>query len=150
MTVALESDKFSIQLLEEAKRFLERADDSDTPDAFLHAALLLGFSSLESHLNGVADELKLRKDTTLPDQAVLSLDLSSSTVDHVLCRFLVRRWVIVPSGCDGLTDAFGWSPVPRAGCWVVGAVGVCSTGRWDRAECGDHVGQQGCPGGVCR
>jgi hypothetical protein len=65
-------DAFSIQLLEEAKRFLEKANETDAPDPYLHAALMLGFSSLESHLNGLVEELTLRQDTTLLDEAVLT------------------------------------------------------------------------------
>jgi len=70
--MANESDAFSITLLDEAKRFLEKANDSEEPDPFLHAALVLAFSALESHLNGVAEELALRQDVTLLDQAVLT------------------------------------------------------------------------------
>ena len=69
--MAVEFDAFSIQLLDEAKRFLERAGEAEEPGAFLHAALLLAFSSLESHLNGVAAELALRQDESLLDRAIL-------------------------------------------------------------------------------
>lgn len=70
--MANESDAFSIELLDEAKRFLERANESGEPGPFLHAALVLAFSALESHLNGIAEDLALRQDVTLLDRAVLA------------------------------------------------------------------------------
>ena len=53
--MGMEADSFSIRLLEEAKRFLEKAGDAsgDERAAYLHAALMVGFSALESHLNGL-------------------------------------------------------------------------------------------------
>lgn len=47
-----EIDVFASELFEEAKRFLEKAEDPNVEEgqkAFLHAALLLGMSSLEAH-----------------------------------------------------------------------------------------------------
>ena len=52
-------DLFANQLLEEAKRFLERATESTDPmpkAAYLHAALSLAFCSLEAHINAVGEE----------------------------------------------------------------------------------------------
>ena len=67
-------DRFASSLLEEAKRFLERAkeargDDAETPN--LHAALMLAFCSLEAHLNAVADEFSNRSDLSVHERAVL-------------------------------------------------------------------------------
>lgn len=56
-------DKFSNLLFEEAKRFLEKAKnekDDVGQVAFCHASLLLGFSSLEAHMNALSEELALR------------------------------------------------------------------------------------------
>lgn len=58
-------DAFASSLLEEAKRFLERAEDAKDTTAeqpFLHSALLLACCSLEAHVNSVADEMALRSD----------------------------------------------------------------------------------------
>jgi hypothetical protein len=68
-----EADAFSIRLLDEAKRFLEKgtsALDAER-DAYLHAALIVGFSALESHVNGIADELSARSQTSLLDISLL-------------------------------------------------------------------------------
>jgi hypothetical protein len=70
--MSAEWDEFSVELLEEAKRFLELAQSAQTPAPMLHASLLLAFSALESHINGVADELLFRPDIGLLDHAVLS------------------------------------------------------------------------------
>ena len=67
-----EFDKFSVELLEEAKRFLEKASAGIAQPAFLHASLVLAFSSLESHINGIAEELMLRNDNTVLEQSLLS------------------------------------------------------------------------------
>lgn len=71
-----EIDLLSTQLFEEAKRFLEKANEmeSDTAamSAFAHAALLLGFSSLEAHLNAVAEELTLRPNLSVLDRSILT------------------------------------------------------------------------------
>jgi hypothetical protein len=120
--VAVEFDTFSIQLLDEAKRFLEKADDAERPDPFLHAALVLAFSSLESHLNGVAEELRLRQDTSLLDNAILSergLRLKDGewqlTPDLKFYRledrivFLFRRY----AGQDASVEAW-WSVIKEA------------------------------------
>jgi hypothetical protein len=58
-------DGFAASLLEEAKRFLEKAaesDGSEAENANLHAALMLAFSALEAHVNSVADEIAVRRD----------------------------------------------------------------------------------------
>lgn len=52
-------DLFANQLLEEAKRFLEKSRNSTDPTAKaanLHAALMLSFCSLEAHVNSIAEE----------------------------------------------------------------------------------------------
>ncbi len=69
-------DTFASLLLEEGKRFLEKAIDSDNDDeekAYLHAALLLAFCSLDAHLNAVGAECAGRADLNLSphEQAIL-------------------------------------------------------------------------------
>ena len=71
-----EIDQLSTQLFEEAKRFLEKAsaesEGSVARDAYAHAALLLGFSSLEAHVNAIADELTLRSNLDVLDKSILT------------------------------------------------------------------------------
>jgi hypothetical protein len=59
-------DAFAITLLEESKRFLEKAKGADDGGgkAFLHSALLLGFCSLEAHVNSIAEDLASTMDLT--------------------------------------------------------------------------------------
>lgn len=62
-------DAFANTLLEEAKRFLEKAPAEPTTegqDAYLHAALNLAFCSLEAHINAVAEELTSNPEFTAP------------------------------------------------------------------------------------
>lgn len=68
-------DTFASSLLEEAKRFLEKAPTEGDPAgqvAYLHAALNLAFCSLEAHINAVAEELASHKEfSSAHDQGVL-------------------------------------------------------------------------------
>lgn len=69
-----EFDIFSSLLLEEAKRFLERANeatDEIAKTANLHAALLLAFSSLEAHVNAISEEMALATGLTPQELGVL-------------------------------------------------------------------------------
>lgn len=70
-----ESDLFSRQLLEEAKRFLEKAISEATPEgkaAYLHAAVNLGFSALEAHVNAIADDFLVGSELTLLERSILA------------------------------------------------------------------------------
>lgn len=84
-------DELSTKLLEEAKRFLELADGTDKApdaiDAYFHAALLLGFSSLEAHVNAVAEELAIRPTLSVLDRSILN-----------------EREIRLVDGCFQLTD----------------------------------------------
>lgn len=67
-------DHFAASLLEEAKRFLEKAVEAksdDECDAFLHAALMIGFCSFEAQLNAIADEMSVGHGLSVHDQAIL-------------------------------------------------------------------------------
>lgn len=67
-------DDFAASLLEEAKRFLEKAaaiTDADAQTAFLHAALMLGFCALEAHVNATADEFADRPELSIHERAIL-------------------------------------------------------------------------------
>jgi|SRR6266550_4748647 hypothetical protein len=68
-------DEFASSLLEEAKRFLEKATggaDASGAAAYLHAALMLGFCALEAHVNGIADDFaRVRSDLSLADKGIL-------------------------------------------------------------------------------
>lgn len=68
-------DQFAKQLLEEAKRFLEKSTNStqsEAKNAFLHSSLMLGFCAFEAHVNSIADDFLVRSELTVLDRAVLS------------------------------------------------------------------------------
>lgn len=77
-------DEFSRVLLEEAKRFFERAVDEKSDEgktAYLHGALILGFCALEAHVNAIADDFLVRDELRfLKDQFWLKLNSVSTTV----------------------------------------------------------------------
>jgi hypothetical protein len=67
-------DIFADQLLEEAKRFLEKAAESaDTvaEAANLHAALMLSFCALEARINSIGEESSLRTDLSAQERGLL-------------------------------------------------------------------------------
>ena len=69
-----EIDEFARYLLEESKRFLEKASDATdkmAESAYLHAAVLLAFSSLEAHVNAVGDEFEQRPEFSVHEKGVI-------------------------------------------------------------------------------
>jgi hypothetical protein len=68
-------DAFATQLLEEAKAFLEKSRtslDVGSKEAYLHAALNLGFCSLEAHLNAIAEDFLTLSDLSPHERSILS------------------------------------------------------------------------------
>lgn len=67
-------DDFAGSLLEEAKRFLEKAVEARSDDeqaASLHAALMIGFCAFEAQLNAIADEMSVGHGLSIHERAVL-------------------------------------------------------------------------------
>jgi hypothetical protein len=72
--MTLEIDIFANQLLEEARRFFEKAGETtDAPGkgANLHAALMLSFCALEAHINAMGEEVASRFDLPVHGKGVL-------------------------------------------------------------------------------
>lgn len=70
-----EIDAIASLLLEESKRFLEKAQESTdrtAQHAYLHASLSLGFSSLEAHINSIVDDQLERNDLSTHERGFLS------------------------------------------------------------------------------
>jgi hypothetical protein len=68
-------DAFAAQLMEEAKAFLERGRASEVEqakEAYLHAALNLGFCAMEAHLNAIAEDFLTLNDLSLHERSILS------------------------------------------------------------------------------
>jgi hypothetical protein len=86
-----EIDVVAALLLEESKRFLEKArdcaDDDDARNAYLHASLHLAFCSLEAHINSIADDQLLGTDISLHERALLM----ESKVELVRGRFEIQN-----------------------------------------------------------
>jgi hypothetical protein len=108
-------DQFASSLLEEAKRFLEKAEESSESDAeraYLHAALMLAFSSLEAHVNSVADEIALRSDISVHSRGVLQekrvelkkgefVLLPSQKISRLVDRILILHRLGLKPNIDG-------------------------------------------------
>lgn len=66
---------FASELLEEAKRFFEKAVESKDPEAkraFIHASLLVGFASFEAHVNAIADDFLATSDLDPHERGLLA------------------------------------------------------------------------------
>lgn len=70
-----ELDNFAESLIEEAKRFLERANEHKEEEgkkANLHAALMIGFCALEAHVNSIIDDfINTYQNLTVHDKGIL-------------------------------------------------------------------------------
>jgi len=67
-------DLFANQLLEEAKRFFEKAKESSgttAEAANLHAALLLSFCAFEAHVNSIGEEFSIATNLSAHEKGLL-------------------------------------------------------------------------------
>jgi hypothetical protein len=118
--VAADIDNFATALLEEAKRFLEKAIEGgqgEAQTAFLHAAMMVGFASLEAHVNAVADEFSQLPTLTIHDKAVLQekevrLEHGQYKLKHNVAKFyrLEDRFLF-------LHERFSGAPLDRKTLW---------------------------------
>jgi len=84
---------FAADLLEEAKRFLEKATetaDADGKKAFLPSALLVGFAAFEAHINAIADDFLTRPELTPHERGLLA----EAQVDLVDGQFRVKEDIL--------------------------------------------------------
>lgn len=88
-------DEFAINLLEESKRFLEKASESAdvvARNAYLHASLMLAFCSLEAHLNAIAFEFSDRPEISVHEKGILlEKDVKLDSGEFVLGGFRISR-----------------------------------------------------------
>ncbi|MGY3618402.1 hypothetical protein [Bradyrhizobium sp. USDA 10063] len=89
-------DDFATSLLEEAKRFLEKAQEAASDPvahlAYLHAALMLGFCSLEAHVNAIADEFAGRPELSQHETGfLLERDVKLENGEFVLGGLRMSR-----------------------------------------------------------
>jgi hypothetical protein len=85
-------DDFAQSLLKESKRFLEKAQSEESGEgasAYLHASLMLAFSSLEAHVNSISDDFVNRPEMTVHDKSILverevRLDKGQFTLSNTL------------------------------------------------------------------
>jgi hypothetical protein len=111
-------DAFSRSLLEEAKRFLEKAESSvdDGRLAFLHASVMLAMSSLEAHVNGVASDFSERQELTVLERSVLSeLDFRLENGEFKLTNSL--KMYRLEDRIEFLFARFGTTPLDRNAGW---------------------------------
>jgi len=112
-------DIFANQLLEEAKRFLERAketSDSPTEAANLHAALLLSFCALEAHVNSIAEEFSIASGLSAHEKAfLLEKDVRLENGEFkVQAGLKIAR---LEDRIEFLYAKFSGKPLPRSSTW---------------------------------
>jgi hypothetical protein len=113
-----EIDEFASSLLEQSKRFLEKANDRQNEaatQAYLDAAMMLAFCALEAHTNAIADDFSTRSDLTPSDKGVLlekeiRLDNGEFTMGGLRMYRLEDRILF-------LHRRFGGKPLDRTTSW---------------------------------
>ncbi len=114
-----ERDDFATRLLEEAKRFLEKASeasDADAETAFLHAATMLGFCALEAHVNSIADDFVGMDGLSAHEKAVLlEQDVQMKDGEFVLVNRL--KMVRLEERIEFLHRRFSGKPINGSESW---------------------------------
>lgn len=107
---------FAAELLEEAKRFLEKSAesaDADGKKAFLHAAVLVGFAAFEAHVNAIADDFLTRPELAPHERGLLA----EAQVDLVDGQFSVKEDILKIQRLDDrvlfLCRRFSGTPIER-------------------------------------
>ena len=115
-------DLFANQLLEEAKRFLEKAkepDESLGKEAHLHAALMLSFCALEAHLNSIGEEFSLRADLSAHEKGLLlEQDVRLERGEFKVLGGL--RMAKLEDRIEFLHTRFSGKPLDRSSAWWSG------------------------------
>lgn len=113
-------DQFARDLLEEAKRFLEKALDEANPQgkqAYLHSAIVLGFCSFEAHVNSIASDFLVRPDLTVLEKSILG----EQDFKFVNGEFLVTESLKIyrlTERVEFLHRRFSGSPLDKSlSCW---------------------------------
>jgi hypothetical protein len=114
-------DAFASTLLEEAKRFLEKASESSEShgrDAYLHSALLLGFVAFEAHINAIAEDFLSNEDLHPCERGLLA----EQAVDLVDGEFEVKKKTLKMQRLEDriqfLCRRFSKKPIDRKEpCW---------------------------------
>jgi hypothetical protein len=114
-----EIDLFANQVLEEAKRFLEKAGesaDSVAEAANLHAALMLSFCSLEAHVNSICEEFSIRQDLSAHEKALL-LEKEVRLEDGEFRLGSTLKMARLEDRMEFLHSKFAGKPIDRSSAW---------------------------------
>lgn len=114
-----EFDLFANQLLEEAKRFLEKAKESSdvpTQEANLHAALLVSFCALEAHVNSIAEEFSIAAGLSAHEKGLL-LEQDIRLQDGEFRLQPGLRMSKLEDRIEFLHAKFSGKPIDRSSAW---------------------------------
>ncbi len=113
-----EFDLFANQLLEEGKRFFEKAKESSdtvTEAVNLHAALLLSFCALEAHVNSIAEEFSIAGILSVHEKGLLlEKDVRLEGGEFQLQGFKMAR---LEDRIEFLHAKFSGSPIDKTAVW---------------------------------
>ena len=122
----VEFDEFANQLLEEAKRFLEKAseaEDKTVEAATLHAALLLSCCALEAHVNAVAQEFANQSDLSAHEIGLL-LEREVKLEGGAFQAYPSLKMSKLEDRIEFLHLRFSGKPVDRQSSWWSGTQGA--------------------------
>lgn len=112
-------DLFANQLLEEAKRFLEKArerSDTTAEAANLHAALMLSFCALEAHINAIGEEFAGQSNLSAHERGIL-LERDVRLEDGEFRIKPSLKMAKLEDRIEFLHTKFSGKPVDRSSSW---------------------------------
>jgi hypothetical protein len=124
-------DDFANDLLEEAKRFLEKAEDRaadvTSQKANLHAALMLAFCSLEAHVSAIGDDFTNVSGLSVHERAILAEREVRLKDGQFELQNNILKMVRLEDRIQFLHAKFSGVPLDRTQVWwgqLVSAMGV--------------------------
>jgi hypothetical protein len=124
-------DQLARTLLEEAKRFYEKAQDrsAESKQAHLHASLMLAFCSFEAHLNSIAADFSTRPDLNVMERAII-VEEDVKLVDGQFELSGTLKMYRLADRFEFLFRRFSGAPLDRTATWW----GVLKSGMGVRNE----------------
>jgi hypothetical protein len=113
-----EIDDFATSLLEESKRFLEKASvdqNENAKTAYLHSALLLAFCSLEAHINAIVEDFIGRPELSAHERGILvEREVRLENGEFVLGGLRISR---MEDRISLLHRKFSGAPIDKTATW---------------------------------
>jgi hypothetical protein len=112
-------DDFAARLLEESKRFFEKAKEDSGAEgktACLHASLTLAFCAFEAHMNSIAEELSLQSELSILDRSILE-EKDYRLIDGQFALAETSKFYRLTDRVEFLFARFSTTPIDKTESW---------------------------------